>query len=341
VNGVPTPDQPSRSARPEPLVDTFGRVHRDLRISVTDRCNFRCTYCMPAEGMIWQPREELLTFEEIHRVARILVERFGIDSIRLTGGEPTVRAHLHRLVEMLAGLGVDLAITTNGATLALLADDLVRAGLRRINISLDSLRPDRFAEITKRDSLDKVLTGIDAALASGLSPVKLNVVVMRGVNDDEVEDFAAFGRERGVMVRFIEFMPLDAQEAWTERQVVTYDEIRRRIHDRWPIEPLERGTAPAERFRYRDGRGEIGVVASVTRSFCGTCDRVRLTADGQFRNCLFATTDHDLRSLLRSGASDDAVADLVAGAVRQKWAGHAIGQVHFIRPNRSMSQIGG
>jgi cyclic pyranopterin phosphate synthase len=296
---------------------------------------------MPAEGMIWQPREELLTFEEIHRVARILVERFGIDSIRLTGGEPTVRAHLHRLVEMLAGLGVDLAITTNGATLALVVDDLARAGLRRINISLDSLRRDRFAEITKRDSLDKVLTGIDAALAAGLSPVKLNVVVMRGVNDDEVEDFAAFGRERGVMVRFIEFMPLDAQEAWTERQVVTYDEIRRRIHERWPIEPLERGTAPAERFRYQDGRGEIGVVASVTRSFCGTCDRVRLTADGQFRNCLFATTDHDLRSLLRSGASDDAVAELVAGAVRQKWAGHAIGQVHFIRPNRSMSQIGG
>jgi cyclic pyranopterin phosphate synthase len=324
-----------------PLVDSFGRVHRDLRISVTDRCNFRCTYCMPAEGMAWQPREELLSFEEIHRVARVLVERFGVRSIRLTGGEPTVRAHLPRLVSMLSGLGVDLSLTTNGATLALLADDLAAAGLRRINISLDSLRRDRFAEITKRDALDKVHSGIDAALAAGLSPVKLNVVVMRGVNDDEVEAFAGFGRERGLVVRFIEFMPLDAQEAWTEEQVVTYDEVRRRIDARWPLEAVPRGTAPAETFRYRDGGGEIGIIASVTRSFCDSCDRIRLTADGQFRTCLFATGEDDLRAVLRRGGSDDEIAEVVVAAVWRKGPGHAIGQVHFIRPNRSMSQIGG
>ena len=332
---------PSPGAGPAPLVDTFGRVHRDLRISVTDRCNFRCTYCMPAEGMAWQPREQLLTFEEIHRVARVLVERFGIDSIRLTGGEPTVRAHLHRLVAMLSDLGVDLALTTNGATLTSLAADLAAAGLRRINISLDSLRPDRFLEITKRDAFDKVLAGIDAAQAAGLSPVKLNVVVMRGVNDDEVEDFAAFGRRQGVVVRFIEFMPLDAQGAWTAGQVVTSSEIQARIAARWPLEPAEHGSAPAQRFRYLDGAGEVGIIASVTQAFCSTCDRVRLTADGQFRTCLFATTDHDLRGPLRAGASDDDLAVLLAAAVRTKGPGHAIGQATFIRPNRSMSQIGG
>ncbi len=324
-----------------PLVDSFGRTHRDLRISVTDRCNFRCTYCMPAEGMAWLPREDLLTFEEIHRLASLLVERFGIDSIRLTGGEPTVRAHLPKLVELLSSLPVDLALTTNGATLRLVADDLARAGLRRINISCDSLRADRFAEITKRDSLDRVLDGIDAAIEAGLSPVKLNVVMMRGVNDDELLDFARFGRERGVVVRFIEFMPLDAQGAWTNDAVVTYDEIRTKIDAVYPLEPLTRGSAPAERFRYVDGAGEIGIIASVTQSFCSTCDRVRLTAEGQFRTCLFATQDYDLRTLLRNGADDDAIAAAVAAAVGQKWAGHQINQVHFIRPNRSMSQIGG
>ncbi|MPY92118.1 MAG: GTP 3',8-cyclase MoaA [Acidimicrobiia bacterium] len=324
-----------------PLVDSYGRIHRDLRISVTDRCNFRCTYCMPAEGMTWQPRDELLSFEEISRVASLMVERFGVDNIRLTGGEPTVRAQLPRLVSMLAELPVDLALTTNGATLALVAEDLARAGLRRINVSCDSLRRERFAEITKRDSLDKVLDGIDAALTAGLAPVKLNVVVMRGVNEDELVDFADYGRRTGVVVRFIEFMPLDAQEQWTARQVVTYDEIVARIGSVYPLEEVARGSAPAERFRYADGGGEIGVIASVTRSFCSTCDRVRLTADGQFRTCLFATDDHDLRGALRGGASDDELAAIVSSAVAGKWAGHGIGQVHFIRPNRSMSQIGG
>jgi cyclic pyranopterin phosphate synthase len=323
------------------MIDTFGRVHRDLRISVTDRCNFRCTYCMPAEGMEWLPRADLLTFEEITRLADIMVRHFGIDAIRLTGGEPTVRAHLPKLVEMLSGLGVDLALTTNGATLRLLAEDLAAAGLRRINISCDSLRADRFAEITKRDSLHRVLDGVDAALEAGLSPVKLNVVMMRGVNDDEIIDFATYGRRTGVVVRFIEFMPLDAQGAWTNDQVVTYDEVRRTIDEVYPLEPLARGSAPAERFRYRDGGGEIGIIASVTQSFCGSCDRVRLTAEGQFRNCLFANRDYDLRSLLRNGASDDDIAATIAGAVGEKGPGHQINKVHFIRPNRSMSQIGG
>jgi cyclic pyranopterin phosphate synthase len=324
-----------------PLVDSFGRVHRDLRISVTDRCNFRCTYCMPAEGMAWLPRSEVLSFEEIHRIARVLVERFGIESIRLTGGEPTIRAHLPRLVEMLAGLGVELALTTNGATLRLVADDLAAAGLSRINISIDSLRPARFAEITKRDALDKVLDGIDAALEAGLAPVKLNVVAMKGVNEDELVDFARFGRQKGVIVRFIEFMPLDAQQAWTNDQVLTYDHIRATINEAFPLEPLQRGSAPAERFRYLDGGGELGIIASVTQSFCSTCDRVRLTAEGAFRTCLFATEESDLRALLRGGATDDELAEVVRRAVGAKWAGHQINQVQFIRPSKSMSQIGG
>ena len=324
-----------------PLIDGFGRVHRDLRISVTDRCNFRCGYCMPAEGLQWLPRSELLTFEEIERVARLLVERHGIDSIRLTGGEPTVRADLSRLVRMLADLDVDLALTTNGATLGLAAAGLADAGLRRVNVSLDSLRADRFADLTLRNELGRVLDGIDAALAAGLDPVKVNVVVMRGVNDDELVDFARFGRDRGVVVRFIEFMPLDADEAWTSRSVVGVDEIVDQIGEVFPLEAVARASAPASRFRYRDGGGEIGVVASVTRSFCDSCDRVRLTADGQFRNCLFAIDEFDVRSLLRSGATDDEVGTMLERAVAAKWAGHGIGRVEFIRPARSMSQIGG
>lgn len=325
-----------------PLVDGFGRQHRDLRLSVTDRCSFRCTYCMPAEGMTWQPRDELLTFEEISRVAGLMVARFGIDSIRITGGEPTVRAHLPVLVEKLAALGVDVALTTNGATLAMLADDLAAAGLRRINVSLDSLRPERFAAVTRRDALPAVLEGIDAAVAAGLSPVKVNVVVMRGVNDDELVELAAYGRRRGVVVRFIEFMPLDAQGAWQRDQVVTYDEILSRIGEEFPMAPMgDRGSSPAERFAYLDGGGEVGIIPSVSHAFCGTCDRVRLTADGQLRTCLFSLEDHDLRGPLRAGASDEDLAAVVERAVAAKWAGHQIGAVHFIRPGRSMSQIGG
>ncbi|MDG2111863.1 MAG: GTP 3',8-cyclase MoaA [Actinomycetota bacterium] len=323
------------------LVDPFGRTVRDLRISVTDRCNFRCQYCMPAEGMTWLPREDILTFEEIERFARVCIDRFGFDGIRLTGGEPLVRAHLPKLVERLAGLGVDVALTTNGATLRMHAQALADAGLSRINISIDSLQRDRFLELTRRDELDRVLDGIDAAIDAGLAPVKLNAVMMRGINDDELVDFARFGRDRGVSVRFIEFMPLDADGAWSDEVVVPADEIVSSIDEVFPLEPILRGTEPAERFRYVDGAGEIGVIASVTKPFCGNCDRVRLTAEGQFRTCLFSVDEFDMRSLLRSDADDDALAAEIERAVGTKWAGHAIGQVHFIRPGRSMSQIGG
>jgi cyclic pyranopterin phosphate synthase len=326
---------------PRPLVDSFGRVHTDLRISVTDRCNFRCTYCMPEEGMQWLPREEVLTFEELERVARVLVERHGIRSIRLTGGEPTVRAHLPVLVEKIAALPVDLALTTNGATLQTMAPGLADAGLRRVNVSLDTLQADRFAELTRRDQLADVLLGIDAALDAGLAPVKVNVVVVRGVNNDEVVELARYGRSRGVTVRFIEWMPLDGGDSWTSDQVVTQAEILEQISAVFPLEPIARGSEPAERFRYLDGQGEVGVIPSVTRPFCEQCDRIRLTADGQLRSCLFSLEDHDLRGLLRSGATDDELSDAIEACVSAKWAGHAIGQVQFVKPRRSMSQIGG
>jgi cyclic pyranopterin phosphate synthase len=233
-------------------------------------------------------------------------------------------------------------MTTNGATLRLLASDLRAAGLKRINISCDSLRRDRFLAMTRRDALDQVLDGIDAALDVGFSPVKLNVVLMRGVNEDEIVDLATFGRERGVTVRFIEFMPLDASDQWGSHRVVPGHEVVAAIDAVYPLAPaVERGTAPAERFAYRDGKGEVGVIASVTQSFCGTCDRVRITAEGQFRNCLFAVRETDLRAILRGGGTDDDLAEAIATDVAGKWAGHSIGQVHFIKPARTMSQIGG
>jgi cyclic pyranopterin phosphate synthase len=323
------------------LIDRFGRVHTDLRISITDRCNFRCAYCMPAEGMQWLDRSDLLSFEEIERVTRILVEQCGVTSVRVTGGEPTVRARLPVLIEKLARLDVDLAMTTNGATLALMAHELRAAGLRRINISLDSLDPERFRALTRRNDLHRVLEGIDAAIAAGFDPVKLNAVLMRGINDDEVVDFLRLGRDRGITVRFIEFMPLDAQGEWSADRVVPYAEILDRARRHFEFEPVERGNEPAERFRYLDGPGEFGVIASVTQPFCESCDRMRLSAEGQLRNCLFAHDHVDLRSILRSGGSDADVIAAVAGEVERKWAGHAIGQVHFIRPSKSMSQLGG
>jgi len=330
---------------PSPLVDPFQRRVRDLRLSVTDRCNFRCTYCMPDEGMEWLPRSEVLTYEELARIARICVERWGFDGIRITGGEPTVRAHLPRLFELLRPLGADLAMTTNGVRLPELAHDLAAAGLQRVNVSLDSLRPQTFRALTRRDELDRVLAGIDAALEAGLDPVKVNCVVIRGVNDDEVVDLAAFGRERGVGVRFIEFMPLDAPGSWSLDQVVPAAEILERIDAVLPLEPAHRPSGghpqPAERFRFRDGRGDVGVIASVTQPFCEACDRVRVTAEGKFRSCLFALDEHDVRSVMRSGGSDDDLAAVIEAAVGAKWAGHRIGQVDFVRPQRSMSQIGG
>jgi cyclic pyranopterin phosphate synthase len=325
------------------LTDSFGRVVRDLRVSVTDRCNFRCSYCMPAEGMVWQDRSELLTFEEITRVVGVCTSRLGVEGVRITGGEPTVRAHLPVLVRQLARLSPrpDLAMTTNGASMRLMAEDLRGAGLDRVNISCDSLRRDRFAEITRRDALPAVLDGIAAAKAAGFDPVKVNCVLIRGVNDDEVVDFAAFGREHGVSIRFIEFMPLDAQDQWQAGSVVPSQEVLDTIARRFPIEPVAHGPEPASRFRYADGAGEIGVIASVTQPFCASCDRVRITADGQFRTCLFALDETDLRAVLRGGGSDDDVEAAIRTAVAGKWAGHQIGNVTFVRPPRSMSQIGG
>ena len=329
------------------LVDPFGRTIRDLRISVTDRCNFRCTYCMPEEGMQWMPRSEILTFEEIERVARLFVERFGVDGIRLTGGEPTVRAHLPVLVAKLARLGVDMALTTNGATFRNLAHELREAGLRRVNISLDTLDRAKFEQMTRRDELPAVLDGIDAALEAGFAPVKINAVVQRGVNDDEIVPLARFGRERGVEIRFIEFMPLDAAGNWLHDDVVGQDEIVARLAAEFPLEPVPaRGAAPADRWRYTDGGfvgggGMVGVIPTVTKPFCGDCDRVRLTADGQFRTCLFETREFDVREVLRTGGSDDDLAALIQRAVGTKWAGHQIGQVTFVKPRRTMSQIGG
>ena len=297
---------------------------------------------MPAEGMEWLPRSEVLSFEEIERIARLFVQRYGVTGIRLTGGEPTVRAHLTTLVSKIAALGVDLAMTTNGATLRNSAHDLRAAGLRRINISLDTLDAERFAAMTRRDELANVLAGIDAAIEAGLDPVKINTVVERGVNDDEVVAMARFGRERGIEVRFIEFMPLDADGQWASANVVGQDEIVAAIAEVFPVEGVPaRGAAPADRWRYLDGGGTVGVIPSVTKPFCGDCDRVRLTAEGQFRTCLFATEESDLRDALRSGADDDALAKCIEAAVGRKWAGHQINQVTFTRPARTMSQIGG
>ena len=323
------------------LVDLFGRVHRDFRISVTDRCNFRCQYCMPEEGLDWLKREELLTFEEITRVTKILVENYGIDSVRLTGGEPTLRANLSDLISMLSELPIEIALTTNGITLEKNAHLLRSAGLSRINISIDSLKAEKFKEITHRDEMQKVITGIEASLEAGLLPVKINVVAMRGINDDEILDFAKFGRDRSVIVRFIEFMPLDADEKWSTSAVLSQEEIFSTINSVYPLEAVERSNAPASRFRYLDGQGEIGIVASVTQKFCGTCDRIRITADGQFRNCLFSNEELNLKEALRSGSSDREICDLLDLSVLAKREGHGIGNVDFIRPARSMSQIGG
>ena len=333
---------------PVPLIDSFDRRVKDLRISITDRCNFRCAYCMPEEGMDWLPRTELLTYEEMARVARVCVERFGFEAIRLTGGEPLVRAHITRLIALLAPLGVDIALTTNGVKLPEAAHDLAGAGLRRVNVSLDTLDRATFLALTKRDELERVLAGIDAAVHAGLDPVKVNAVVMRGINDAEVVDLARFGREKGVGVRFIEFMPLDAQGQWSRDKVVPAAEILERIDAVFPLEAAGTdGPEPASRFVYQDGIGDVGVIASVSEPFCADCDRVRITAEGQFRTCLFALEEFDLRAELRADGGleatdlDDRLAAVITGAVATKWAGHHIGAVDFVRPGRSMSQIGG
>ncbi len=331
------------------LVDAFGRTADDLRVSITDRCNLRCTYCMPAEGMDWLPKDDLLSFEEIRRLVGVLVSE-GVRTVRLTGGEPLVRQDVATLVAMLREVGdaqgvrLDLSLTTNGLTLAAHAQQLVEAGLDRVNVSCDSLQRHRYREMTRRDGLDATLAGLRAADAAGLTPVKLNVVVIRGTNDDELRDFAELARDTGYEVRFIEYMPLDEDGAWRREDVVPSDEVLERIaavHDLTDARQ-EPGPEPATTYRFADGApGSIGVIPSVTAPFCDTCNRIRLTADGAFRTCLFALEETDLRSPLREGATDAEIVALVRDAVAAKWAGHRINEPDFTRPGRSMSLIGG
>ena len=325
-----------------PLVDGWGREVRDLRISVTDRCNFRCTYCMPAAGLPWLPQADVLTFEEIVRVTEIFVAK-GVRSLKLTGGEPLVRRDLVQLIEMLRGLDdrLDISLTTNGYLLGDLAPSLAAAGLDRVTVSCDSLLRHRFAELTLRDVLDEVRRGLLAAAGAGLTPVKVNVVMMRGRNDDEMVSFAALARETGYDVRFIEYMPLDAQGAWRAEDVVPAAEILQTIEAGFPL-VLEDAHGPARSYAFADGApGSVGVIPSVTEPFCDSCDRVRLTADGQLLACLFAQSETDLKTPLRAGADDGVLEDLIRSCVASKWQGHRIGRTDFVRASRSMSMIGG
>ncbi len=326
------------------LEDRFGRRIRNLRISLTDRCNFRCTYCMPEDGLSWLPIPSLLTFDEVERLARIGVG-LGIDKIRLTGGEPTLRPGLEELVARLArvpGLR-DLSLTTNAFRLADLAEGLAKAGLHRINVSLDSLVRERFQELTRRDALDRVHEGLRVAAHVFPGDLKINVVVMRGVNDDEVVPFAEMARRRGWIVRFIEFMPLDADQSWQREQVVSGAEILAQIQERYPLSPAlsQDPSQPALDWVFEDGRGRVGFINSVTEPFCAACDRVRITADGKMRTCLFATRETDFLELLRNGAGDDAIEARLREAIYWKELGHGINDPEFIPASRSMSQIGG
>jgi GTP 3',8-cyclase len=333
---VPAPEQ-------GPLVDTFGRIANDLRVSVTDRCNFRCTYCMPAEGLPWLPRSEVLSFEEIVRLVGVF-SGLGVEEIKLTGGEPTIRRDLPELVAMIRRSQADLAMsmTTNGFLLDRLAKPLAEAGLDRVTVSLDSLLRHRFREMTRRDALDKVMEGLRAAEAAGLTPIKLNVVVIQGTNDDEVVDFARFARRTGYRVRFIEYMPLDAEQRWEREKVVPSAEIIEAIDRVHPVVPEGDGAEPSTAYRFADGApGGVGVIASVTEPFCDTCNRLRLTADGHLRACLFAMYETNLRDPMRSGASDADIERLIRDNVWVKWEGHKINHPDFQRPDRSMSMIGG
>jgi cyclic pyranopterin phosphate synthase len=326
------------------LIDTQGRVVRDLRISVTDRCNLRCVYCMPAEGMTWLPKDDLLTYEEITRFARVCLD-LGVTGIRLTGGEPTVRVDLPKLVEMLHALrpGLDLSLTTNGLKLTAMADALRDAGLTRVNVSLDTLDPERFRRLARRDRHAEVLEGLAAARRVGFTPIKVNAVLMRGFNEDEAVPLARWARDHEYELRFIEWMPLDAQHGWSREQLVPAEEILDQIGAAFPIEPARVAdpSAPATLYRYLDGAGQVGVIASVTRPFCGHCDRIRLTADGQIRTCLFSLKEYDFREAMRGGASDREIAELLAAAVWRKEPGHLINSPFFKQPDRGMSAIGG
>jgi cyclic pyranopterin phosphate synthase len=328
----------------KPLVDGHGRAIGDVRISVTDRCNFRCQYCMPAEGLPWLDRSALLTYEEIERLVGLLAA-MGVHDVRLTGGEPLVRRELWRLVERLSAIEDvhDLSLTTNGYLLARQVDDLVAAGLRRVNVSLDSLAADRFFQLTRRDSLAQVLEGLEAAQRHPeLRPIKVNVVALRDFTEDEVLRFAAFAREHPYEVRFIEFMPLDADRAWTRDKVLPNAEIVAMIDAVYPLAPVGRerhGTA--RRYRFADGTGEMGFISPVTQPFCGDCNRIRLTAEGELRTCLFSMTETDLREPLRSGASDGELEQIIRDAVWRKELKHHVNDPGFVQPARTMSRIGG
>jgi len=326
-----------------PLHDKFGRAITDLRISVTDRCNFRCVYCRSADPGNYRDHEEILTWPELNRLARVFVG-LGIRKIRVTGGEPLVRDGVEDYIRNLSALGIeDLSITTNGHLLAERIDRLIGAGLRRVNISLDSLDAARFDKITRTKSFDAVMRGIAAVQASPIAPVKVNAVLVRGINDDEVESFAGFARERGLVMRFIEFMPLDADRQWNRSLVVPAAEIYQRIHTRWPLSQLpHEKSETARRYRFADGApGEIGLIAPVTQPFCGHCSRIRLTADGKLRTCLFSKDDRDLKQLLREGASDDDLSHYIHSVVDDKEEGHRINAPDFAPPSRTMVYIGG
>ena len=352
---LPRVREPSSSGPPSaqghvagPLRDGFGRVATDLRVSLTDRCNLRCTYCMPAEGLPWLPRAELLDDDELVRLIGIGVRDLGITSIRFTGGEPLLRRDLETLIARVAGLEPrpKLALTTNGIGLADRAATLVGSGLQRINVSLDTLDRETFRRLSRRDRLADVLAGVRAARAAGLDPVKINTVLLRGVNDHETVDLVRWAMAEDVQLRFIEQMPLDAQHAWQRSEMVTAAEIRERLDAELglaedPADRLSRGSAPAELFRVGGGEHRVGIIAAVTQPFCGSCDRVRLTADGQLRNCLCSQTASDLRAPLRNGADDDEIAAQWVRAVADKRAGHGIDDPSFLQPARPMSAIGG
>ena len=328
------------------LADRYGRVATDLRVSLTDRCNLRCTYCMPEEGLDWLAKPELLTDDEVVRLVSVAVTHLGVREIRFTGGEPLLRRGLVGIVARTTELTPrpEVSLTTNGIGLARQAQALKDAGLDRVNVSLDTIRPDTFKELARRDRIKDVLAGLDAAQAAGLTPVKVNAVLMRGVNDRQAPELLEYCLDRGYELRFIEQMPLDAQHGWSRETMVTADEILAMLQDQFDLEPTDaatRGSAPAESFVVRGGPQTVGIIASVTRPFCGDCDRVRLTADGQVRDCLFARTESDLRTALRDGADDEELADRWRRAMRNKLPGHGINDPSFLQPTRPMSAIGG
>ena len=328
------------------LADSYGRIATDLRVSLTDRCNLRCAYCMPAEGLDWLPRPALLTDDEVLRLVRIGVERLGITEVRFTGGEPLLRRGLPGIVARAAALRPrpEISVTTNGIGLDRLAGPLAEAGLDRVNVSLDTLRPEVFGELARRDRLDDVLRGLAAAAAAGVTPVKVNSVLMRGINDDEAPALLRFCLDHGYQLRFIEQMPLDAQHGWRRENMVTAAEILDALSAEFTLTPDDasaRGSAPAEAFLVDGGPARVGVIGSVTRPFCGACDRVRLTADGQIRNCLFAREESNLRDPMRAGASDEDLAAIWQRAVAVKLPGHGINDPGFLQPARPMSAIGG